>query len=175
MRVLVKPEANRVLWLHVRVSFCSIRESLPFCAGLTSRSEGMAGMAVQETTRPFKQRLHVLMLRLVRCGCCDCSAYRLTAALTYSGGQIGAQEAALRRLVSQPADGPEPEIDCAWGEMTGLQMHTVADDYRLAERQSWLGAVPVHELVNGMAIPSGLHRHRFIFQPTTLAQGPSRA
>lgn len=31
-------------------------------------------------------------------------------------------------------------------------MHPVAEDYSLAERQSWLRAVPVYEFVNGMAI-----------------------
>jgi hypothetical protein len=40
----------------------------------------------------------------------------------------------------------------AWGEMTGFQVHPVADDYSLAERQSRLRAVPLHEFVNGMAI-----------------------
>ena len=35
----------------------------------------------------------------------------------YSRRQVGAQEAAICRLVRQPADGPEPEIDRAWGEM----------------------------------------------------------
>jgi hypothetical protein len=36
--------------------------------------------------------------------------------------------------------------------MTGFQVHPVADDYSLAERQPWLGALPVHRFVNRMAI-----------------------
>jgi hypothetical protein len=49
-------------------------------------------------------------------------------------------------------DGPEPEIDCAWGEMAGFQMHRVTDDDSFAERQSRLRPLPVHKFINGMAI-----------------------
>src|SRR5712692_3815242 len=36
--------------------------------------------------------------------------------------------------------------------MARFQVHPVTDDNRLAERQSRLRAVPVHEFINGMAI-----------------------
>jgi hypothetical protein len=36
--------------------------------------------------------------------------------------------------------------------MTGLEMYAIADNHSLAERQPWLGAVPVHEFVNGVAV-----------------------
>jgi hypothetical protein len=40
-----------------------------------------------------------------------------------SRGQIGAEEATLCRLGCQAANRPKPEVDCTWGETTGLEMH----------------------------------------------------
>jgi hypothetical protein len=41
--------------------------------------------------------------------------------------------------------------------VAGFQMHSVPHDYGLAERQPWLGAVPLHEFVNSMPIaPLGI-------------------
>ena len=70
----------------------------------------------------------------------------------YPRSQAGAQETAIRRLVCQPPDGPEPEVDRPWGEMARFQAHPGTDDNRLAERPSRLRAVPVHEFINGMTI-----------------------
>ena len=36
--------------------------------------------------------------------------------------------------------------------MSRLQMHPIANDHRLVEGEPWLGAVPVHEFVDGVAI-----------------------
>jgi hypothetical protein len=47
---------------------------------------------------------------------------------------------------------PRAEGNRPWGEMARFQMHPVTDDNRLAERQSRLRVVPVHEFINGMAI-----------------------
>jgi hypothetical protein len=69
-----------------------------------------------------------------------------------SRGQICAQEATLCRLVCQAANCAKPEVDCTWGEMTGLEVHAVADNHSLAKRQPWFGAVPVHKFVNRVAI-----------------------
>ena len=33
-------------------------------------------------------------------------------------------------------------------------MHALENNHSLAERQPWVGAVPVHEFVNGVAIPA---------------------
>ncbi len=70
----------------------------------------------------------------------------------YSRGQIGAQEAAVCRLLCETPDSSKTEVDRTGGEMARLQVHPVADDNRLAERQPWFGAIPVHKLVNGMVI-----------------------
>jgi hypothetical protein len=52
----------------------------------------------------------------------------------YSRRQIRAQQSAIRRLICKTSDCSKAEIDCAWCKVTRLQMHTVANDYRLAER-----------------------------------------
>lgn len=70
----------------------------------------------------------------------------------YSRSQIGTQEAALCRLIRQSPNGAKPEVNCTWREVTGLEVHPITDDHCLTERQPWLGAVPVHEFVNCMAI-----------------------
>src|ERR1700676_3337083 len=55
-----------------------------------------------------------------------------------SGRQIGAEESAIRRLVRQPANRSQSEIDGAWGQMSRLQIHPITDDNGLAEGQPWL-------------------------------------
>jgi hypothetical protein len=48
--------------------------------------------------------------------------------------------------------GTQAEIDRSWRKVTRFQMHSVSDHYGIAERQSWFGAVPVNEFVDGMPI-----------------------
>ena len=69
-----------------------------------------------------------------------------------SSCKIGAEEPAVCRLVSKTAHRPETKVDGARSEIAGLQMHSVPEDHRFAERQARLGAVPLHEFVNCMAI-----------------------
>jgi len=40
----------------------------------------------------------------------------------------------------------------ARGEVSRLEMHSIANDNRLIEREPWLGAVPIHEFVDRVAI-----------------------
>jgi hypothetical protein len=70
-----------------------------------------------------------------------------------SSHQIGAEEAAVRSLIRQTANCPHPQVDRARREMPGLKMHPIANDNSLVEGESWLGAVPIHEFVDGVAIP----------------------
>jgi hypothetical protein len=46
-----------------------------------------------------------------------------------------------------PGGGDRPR-----GEISRLQMHPVANDHHLIEREPWLGAIPVHEFVDGVAL-----------------------
>jgi hypothetical protein len=69
-----------------------------------------------------------------------------------SGGQICAEEATLRRLVCQAPNRPKLEVDCTRRKVTRLEMHPITNNDSLAERQAWLGAVPVHKFINGVAI-----------------------
>jgi hypothetical protein len=44
------------------------------------------------------------------------------------------EEAAFCCLVRKTAHGSEAEVDCTWGEVAGMQVHSVPDHHGLAER-----------------------------------------
>src|ERR1700687_3128442 len=57
-------------------------------------------------------------------------------------------QAGLRKTT----DRSETKVDGAGGEAARLEMHSISNDHGLAERQSRLGTVPLHEFVDGMPI-----------------------
>jgi hypothetical protein len=69
-----------------------------------------------------------------------------------SSRQVGAEETTICRLVRQTPNCAEPEVDRAGRQMSRFKMHSIANDNRLVECESWLGAIPIHELVDGMSI-----------------------
>ena len=54
-----------------------------------------------------------------------------------SSRQVGAEEAAVCGFVRQTANRPQPEVDRARGEMTGLEMHPIANYNRLVKGEPW--------------------------------------
>ena len=52
------------------------------------------------------------------------------------------------RLLSKTAHRPETKVNRAWSEIARIQMHSVPDAHGFAERQSRLGAIPLHEFVD---------------------------
>ena len=70
----------------------------------------------------------------------------------YSRRQVRAEEAAVCRLIRKTADRSETKVDGPGSETARLQMHSISNDHGLAERQSRLGAVPLHEFVDCMPI-----------------------
>jgi len=81
-----------------------------------------------------------------------------------SSRQVGAEESAVRRLVGQTANGPEPEVDRPRSQMPGLQMHAIASNDRLTNRKE---AVAIHRAgrrgAGGAGVLDGGDR-----QPTTV-------
>ena len=55
-----------------------------------------------------------------------------------SSRQIGAEEAAVRRLLRQTPNCAQTEVDRARGQMSGFKMHSTANDDRLVESEPWL-------------------------------------
>ncbi len=72
----------------------------------------------------------------------------------YPGSQVCAKEPAVGRLVREPAHRSETKVDSTGSEIAGFQMHSVSEDHRFAERQPWLGTVPIQEFVNRVPIPA---------------------
>ncbi len=70
----------------------------------------------------------------------------------YSRSQARAEQPAVCRLIRKTADRSETKVDGTGSETARLQMHSISYDHGLAERQSRLGAVPLHEFVNCMPI-----------------------
>jgi hypothetical protein len=66
--------------------------------------------------------------------------------------QVGAAQPAVRRLVRKTAHSPEAKVDGTGSEIPQLRVHSVPNDHGLVERQSRLGAIPLHEFVNDMPI-----------------------
>ncbi len=61
---------------------------------------------------------------------------------TDARSQFGAQEARISRLVGDPANGCEPQIDGRRCILPLLEVNPVAENDGAVERQAWLRAVP---------------------------------
>src|SRR5213596_1984588 len=66
--------------------------------------------------------------------------------------QFGAQEAGVGRLVGDPANGREPQIDRGRGVLPLLEMNPIAEDDGAVKRETWLRAVPRDELTNRVIV-----------------------
>jgi hypothetical protein len=64
---------------------------------------------------------------------------------TYSRRQIGGEKPKVCRLIRKTANRSETKVD-------GARSKIVAQDHGFAERQSRLGAVPLHEFINSVPI-----------------------
>ena len=109
-----------------------------------------------------RSRLPLICSGLGACqSACPCSAVNQLPSLTPSfftplTRRIPAAKSALRRPQSDASyasrrTAPRRRLMVP-GARLRFQMQSVPDDHRFAERQSWLGAVPLHEFVYGMPI-----------------------
>ncbi len=71
-----------------------------------------------------------------------------------AGGQFGAQQAGVGRLIGDTPNGSKSEVDGRWCEALLFEMDSVAEHYGPVESQPGLGTVPVHELVNRVIVGS---------------------
>ena len=69
-----------------------------------------------------------------------------------AGRQLRAQQASVGGLVSEPSHGRQPSVDRIGRKAANLKVNSVAGDYRLVERQAWLGTVPLNEFINRVSI-----------------------
>src|ERR1035438_6710966 len=67
-------------------------------------------------------------------------------------GQLGTRQASGGGFVSQATHGCKLLVDGVGGQMPRFQVHAIAHDYDAIEGQSWLGAVPRDELVDGILV-----------------------
>jgi hypothetical protein len=69
-----------------------------------------------------------------------------------AGGQFGAQETRIRRLVGDPANGREPQVDGGRCILPLLEVNSIAENDGAVERETWLRAVPRDELPNRVIV-----------------------
>jgi len=68
--------------------------------------------------------------------------------MTNACGQLGTQQTGISRLVRDPADGCQPQIDGGGRVMALLEVDPIAKNDGAVERETWLRAVPGDELSN---------------------------
>src|SRR5579872_3629770 len=71
-----------------------------------------------------------------------------------SRGQIGAQKAAVCRLVGEAPDGTQAKVDGSRGKQTGLKVASIAENHRSVQSKSRFRAVPIDEFVDRVTIPT---------------------
>lgn len=71
-----------------------------------------------------------------------------------AGRKIRAEPPAVRGFVGEPPDSAEAQVDGAGREIPGLEVHTISQDHRTAERDPRLGTVPFDELVDRVLVPT---------------------
>jgi len=64
----------------------------------------------------------------------------------------GTEETAVSRFVGQPAHRSEAKVDRSGCQLSGLQMDTVPEYYRLAEGEAGLRAIPANQFVEGVPV-----------------------
>ena len=78
----------------------------------------------------------------------------LSPSLVGSSSQIMAKQPTIGGLVGQATHGPQAKIDCPWSEVARFEMNPITEDNCPAEREPGLRAVPLHEFINRVPIPS---------------------
>jgi hypothetical protein len=68
------------------------------------------------------------------------------------GGELRAEETSIGSLVGHPAYGGQAQIDCGRRVLLLFEVDPIAKDDGTVEREAWLGAVPSHELTNGVIV-----------------------
>ena len=71
---------------------------------------------------------------------------------TDAGRQIRTEKPAVRRLISKPAYGAEPQVYRSGCELPGFQVNAIAEHHGLVEGEARLRAIPIHELIDGVPV-----------------------
>jgi hypothetical protein len=157
--------------LSAQVYDCPVPFALLKVAEVSRASSWRRSPQASNRARSARSRLPLTCSRSGDCrSACPCSAVNQLPSLTpsfftpfdspYSRGQVGAEQSAFCRLVPRTAHCPEAKVDGTWREIARLQMHSVPDDYGFAERESRLGAIPLHEIRQWHADSRAEHRGR---------------
>jgi len=66
--------------------------------------------------------------------------------------ELGAQESGIRRLIGKPPNGGQPNVNRRRSQILLLQEKPISKHYSSIERQAGFRAVPLDELIDGMAV-----------------------
>jgi hypothetical protein len=69
-----------------------------------------------------------------------------------ASGEFRAKQASVCGFIGEPPYSGESSVDRSPRKLPILKEYAIASNHNLVERQSWLGAVPLNKLINGVSV-----------------------